>query len=271
MYGKRYVLPINFEVITDHMPISGALLDETLTFEMKVNDKKYVLNYLNAETANFEMKNICLEFETIRDTILYKEIERDLTHGASFLFDHVHHYRREEIKKSDAFINLEITGVDRRSLKGILLLFEDQFVAGERDSEMFMNPTIKTAKYTIDGLPNKHYSDEGYREWFQWREISKHFIHEEYKSSQDIYMDLVLYYAGYKFALWTDMRSTQDNDVRGTGKEHRSKDTIKMEIYKNVHANDNGISKYIMHVYVVADARINIKDKRLHSFDLAPL
>jgi hypothetical protein len=53
VYGKRYFLPMNFEMITDHMPLSGRLLDTEITFELKINSLKNVLNYANAETANF--------------------------------------------------------------------------------------------------------------------------------------------------------------------------------------------------------------------------
>ena len=158
VYGKRYVLPINFEMITDHMPISGCLLDSNITFELKINSVKNVLNYANAETANFELKNICLEFEMIKDSTLYKEIAQDLITGTQFLYDHVHHYRREEVGKDQTFLNVEIEGLDRKSLKGILLLFEDEFEPGQRDSEKFANPYITDIKYTIDGLPNKLYS-----------------------------------------------------------------------------------------------------------------
>ena len=262
MYGIRYRIPINFEIISAHMPISGALLESDLTFELKINSINNVLNYSNRETANFEMKNICLEFDTIKDTILYKEVERDLIAGTQFLFDHIHHYKREEIRKDATFMNVEIQGIDRKSLKGILLIFENEFSVGERESEMFSNPTIKMVKYTIDGLPNKHYSN-GYRECDQWGEISKQFIQEEFKLNQDINMDMPTYYAAHKFALWTDLRSTEDNNLHGTGKMHESKNVIKMEITKNNH----GEGKYIMHIYVVSDARIIIKDKKLASFE----
>ena len=262
MYGKRYKLPINFEIITDHMPMTGAILESNLTFEMTINSKKYVMNYTNEATANFELKNICLEFETVKDTALYKEIERDFMSGTQFLYDHIHHYKREEIKKDATFVNVEIQGLDRKSLKGILLLFEDEFTHGERDSEMFMNPTIKNVKYTIDGLPNKHYSS-GYKEWDQWKEISKHFMSEQIKINQSCYMDLPTYYSAHKYALWTDLRSTEDNNLHGTGKLHEAKNVIKMEITKNNH----NTGKYIMHIYVVSDARIIIKDKKLASFE----
>ena len=262
MYGKRYKLPIDFEVVTNHMPLSGALIDTTLTFEFKVNSRDLVLNFNDEGTANFEMKNICLEFETIRDVILYKEIERELIGGTQFLFDHVHHYKKEEIKKEATFLNIEIQGLDRKSLKGVLLIFEEDFDEGERDSEKFMNPDITSVKYTIDGLPNKRYSN-GFQRWNHWDEICKHFMRQDLKSSQLCYMDIGMYYAASKYALWTDLRSTEDNQLHGTGKVHDSKNVIKMEITKE----NQGIGKYIMHIYVVSDARIIIKDKKLTSFE----
>ena len=262
VYGKRYVMPINFEMITDHMPLSGCLLDSHITFELKINSVKNVLNYTNAETANFELKNICLEFDTIKDLTLYREIERDLITGTQFLYDHVHHYAQQEIGKDKSFLNVEIQGVDRKSLKGILLLFEDGFEPGQRDSEKFSNPFITNVKYTIDGLPNKHYSN-GLKEANQWPEICKHFILEEFKQSQDINMDLDLYHTGNKFAFWTDLRSTEDNTLHGTGKLQESKNVIKMEITKTVLTS----GKFLMHIFVVSDARIIIKDKKLVSFD----
>jgi len=262
IYGKRYEIPINFEIISDHMPMSGALLESNLCFEIKINEVKNVLIYENKTTANFEMKNLCLEFKTIKDLILYKEIERDFSAGVQFLFDHVHHYKMEEIDKEATFINLEIQGLDRKSLKGILLIFENEFKPGERSSELFPNPGITNVKYTIDGIPNKHYSS-GYRERDQWNEISQYFMPEEFKNIEICNMDLLTYYTEGKFALWTDLRSTEDNRLHGTGKVHEAKHVIKMEITKN--AGSSG--KYIMHIYVISDARIIIKDRRLTNFE----
>jgi len=263
IFGKRYKIPINFEMVTHHMPLSGALLDSKLSFELKINDKKQVLVYKDKENANFELKKICLEFSTVRDTILYREVERDLTGGVQFLFDHVHHYKQEEIEKESTFLNIEIQGLDRRSLKGILLIFENDYKEGERVSEEFANPRIKNIKYTIDGLPNKHFSD-GYKEYNQWDEICKYFMREDLKSSQLCFMDLERYYAGHKFALWTDLRSTEDNQLHGTGKFHEAKNVIKMEITKD---ETGVVGKYIMHTYVISDARIIIKDKKLASYE----
>lgn len=263
MLGRRYKLPINFEVISDHMPLSNWLLVQPLTFEIKVNKKEYVLNYTTEEKANFMMKNICLEYEAIRCPQLYAEVERELISGCQFLFDHVHHYKREEINKEATLLNVEISGIDRKSLKGVLLIFQEEFEAGKRNSEAFVNPAIKNIALTIDGKPNKHYSC-GYREWDQWGEISKHFLREELKQSMYSHMNIEKYHGYDKFALWIDFRSTEDNTLHGSGKAHEGKNKIHMEVTKNKHS----AGKYIMHIYIVSDARITIKDKKLLGFEV---
>ena len=88
-------------------------------------------------------------------------------------------------------------------------------------------------------------------------------MREDLKSSQLNNMNLASYHSAHKFALWTDLRSTEDNSLHGSGKQHEAKNVIKMEITKN----DHGSGKYIMHIYVVSDARVIIKDKKLASFE----
>ena len=165
------------------------------------------------------MKNICLEYDSIRDDILSKEIDRALDVGVPYLFDHVQHYQCQEVKKSDTLVNIEVNGLDRKSMKGILVLFQDEFTAGERDSEKFPNPKIRTIKFSIDSLPNKLYSC-GYKTENQWSEISKHFVREEYKRSHDMNIDVFDYYTD-KFALWADLRVVEDNYLHGSGKKTR--------------------------------------------------
>ena len=92
------------------------------------------------------MNNICLEFETVKGENLLREITRGLTGGISYLFDHVHHYQKYELKKKDdlIIINVDIS-ISRRSLKGrpILLIFEDDFEHGQRNADRFVNLRIK--------------------------------------------------------------------------------------------------------------------------------
>jgi hypothetical protein len=52
----------------------------------------------------------------------------------------------------------------------------------------------------------------------QWEEIKKHFMSEEIKETKDCNMDMMKYYNDDKFALWLDLRTTEDKALHGSGK-----------------------------------------------------
>ena len=226
IYGKRCTIPLNFELIDEHAPIIN--LSDEIIFELTVNEKENVLKYTKTE-ANFMLKNICIQYETLNNPDLYNHIERLLDVGTKFLFDHVQHYKQQKIPKKETLINEQIN-VDRRSLKGILLIFQNDLTPGQRDSECFVNPEINNIKITI-GTPNRLY-DSGYKKQHHWPEIIRHFISEKCKTEKNSYMDIFKYYSDNKYAVWIDLRSTQDNNLFGTGKNQDSKESISLEIKK---------------------------------------
>ena len=255
IYGKRYIVPLNFELINDHMPLPTKNIEEDIIFELTINQKENILVSGDIQKADFELKNISIRYETLNNEILYSNINQSLYAGFLFLFDHIQHYKKIEIKKSDTLLNEQIN-VDRQSLKGILIIFQEEFTPGKRDSESFSNPDIKDIKITI-GTPNRLY-DSGYKIQNQWTEISKHFVPEELKNGKDIYMDMLKYYTDKKYALWIDLRCTEDNNLHNVGKIQEAKQAIALEINKK----NNGTGKYIMHIFIVADAGILIQNNK---------
>jgi len=90
---------------------------------------------------------------------------------------------------------------------------------------------------------------------------------EDSKQSENTYIDLKSYYGNDKFALWIDSRSTVDNQLHGTGKiQTTDKNDITLAIQKKREGNDEN-ARYFMHAYIVSDARINIENKELKSFE----
>jgi len=88
------------------------------------------------------------------------------------------------------------------------------------------------------------------------------------QNSENTYIDMKSYYGGHTFALWTDLGSTKDNQLHGTGKIQMSdKIDITLAIQKKREGDDEN-ARYFMHAYIVSDARINIENKELKSFDL---
>ena len=261
IFKNRYILPLDFDLISDHMPLSSAL---HIIFELTISGKDDVLNYHTGTTTDFTMNNLRLEYETIENDELLQEINNSLAYGVSYLFDHVQHFKREIVKEKDDRIFAEVDGIDRRSMKGILLIFEEEFDAGKRNSDRFINPRIENINLTIDSIPNKLYST-GYKEENQWNEICKHFMQEDYKHNENTFIDMKSYYGGSRFALWIDLRTTEDNTLHGSGKVQKSANKIMLEMKRK---SEEGEGRYYMHIYIVSDARIIIENKKLSRFDL---
>jgi hypothetical protein len=66
------------------------------------------------------------------------------------------------------------------------------------------------------------------------------------------------YYDDDKFALWLDLRTTEDNTLHGSGKAlQNTKDGIQLAITK-----DSGKGPYI---FVISDAQVNIQNSQIVS------
>jgi len=124
MYSaKRYHLsvPLNFELIGDHMPLPVNDIEDEISFELTVNEKKYVLKY-SVDSANFTMNNISLQFEALKNKELHNRILNQLHYGFSFLFDHVQHLSWQQMKKKETHFTVDVN-VERKSLKRYTIAF----------------------------------------------------------------------------------------------------------------------------------------------------
>ena len=100
-------------------------------------------------------------------------------------------------------------------MTGVLVIFESQQANGNRDSELFPNPGILSVDIAIDGISNKVYA-QGLKPHNQWFEIKKYCLTEDQKKFDNTDMSECNYYHN-KFELWVDLRSTQDNNIHGSG------------------------------------------------------
>ena len=83
----------------------------------------------------YMLTNIKLEYETICSKHLSDKVNSMYSTGKSFMFDNVVLDKIENIiKDKDTSINIKVNA-QRRSMKGILLLFLETFTDGSRDSE----------------------------------------------------------------------------------------------------------------------------------------
>ena len=132
-----FVYPLDFELLESHMPFYQAGLGDRLEYELTFNDYNKVISSTDVD-ASYIIKNICLEFDTVSDTELARQIRQQTDGRMAILYDRILRHRKITKNKSDTLWNINLN-VPARSMKGILMLFEDP----ERtNTEDFYNPKI---------------------------------------------------------------------------------------------------------------------------------
>jgi hypothetical protein len=106
------------------------------------------------------------------------------------------------------------------------------------------------------------------RAYQQWDEINKfHALtskrnRETDKISKDLNLSLITLgkYLTNNYALWLDLRTTDDNSLHGSGRRiENASEGITIQISKK-QETDNQVNIYL---YVIQDAQINFEDGRL--------
>jgi hypothetical protein len=159
-----------------------------------------------------------------------------------------------------------------KSMKGILILFVDPADGGAayaRNTEKFYNPKITKVFTTLDGIPNQLYSS-GMKPYQHFNEIKKYFADGKHRTITHVAKELELAdvslpdYLTSKYALFLDMRSTDDDTLYGSGRVIKgASQSIHVEIEKTAE-NAGSLSAY---VYYIQDAQLNFENGRLVSTD----
>ena len=210
----------------------------------------------SCENQQYKLTNIQLEYEMIRSEQLANEATSVYESGKEFLYDHV---SRSTVSRVDTSLELMNIKVDsqRRSMKGILLLFVKPYTAGARDSEEYVFPDLKKVLVTINGSSNMLYNN-GIEGEDAWRQVSRFFMQEKHKPQ---HMTLQKYYAGEKFGLLVDLRSMASQEMHGSGTRLvNTTDGVQLEIKRKT-----GKGPFNCHVFVISDAQFNIQNRQLTS------
>ena len=260
VFGPKYKIPLDFELLNDHSPLYKYVIDEDIIFEITLNQNNYVLKSSKAKDWAYKLTNICLEYETVTSSSIASTIAQQYNSGYSILFDKVDYFKTVKVAANETLINENIN-FPRSSIKGVLLLFVKRDDIGTRESENFHNPEIKDVEITIEGISSQLYNN-GLRMLDQWHEAKKFFMTNSIKNDEDCFMTIEKYYgAGHGYGLWIDFRSTHDNTLHGSGtKLQNTKDGIQLSFKKKT-----GEGPFQMHIFIVSDAQINIANYQLHS------
>ena len=206
----------------------------------------------------YKLENIELEYEVIRSKTLAEETVSTYNSGKEFAYDLVMRERVVPITLgSDTHLTIRVNP-QRRSLKGLLLLFINPYNPGTRDSEHYFNPDITKVKVTVNGVPSRVYN-EGISDKDMWNELTRHF-NPNNGGGGSPNMTLTKYLTANKFGLWVDLRSMADTTMHGNGQRMvNTQDGVQLEIDRK--ASGSGTTN--CHIFTVSDSQMNIMGQQL--------
>ena len=156
-FGNRFHILLDFELLETHMPFYQSALGDRLEYELTFNNYSRVVVANGNAATSYTVENIALEFDMVTQPDLAQQIRNQYGGRLAIFYDWVLRHRKITANKSDTLWNINLN-VPARSMKGILLLFEDPAAAFQRDTEAFYNPQIQKVEATIEGIPNQLYS-----------------------------------------------------------------------------------------------------------------
>ena len=258
IYGSKYRIRLDHQILNDHGTFYPQALFNDLMFELVLAPASQVVRGSDPTKLKYKLTNIQLEYEMIRSKTLADEAHSAYTNGKEFAYDHI---QRDEVvmfaKGTDTRLNVRVNP-QRRSLKGILLLFVEPYVAGARQSETYLNPDLTKVSVTVNGSPNRLYNN-GLEGIDVWEEVKRFFLKAENKTQ---HMNATKFYTENKFGLMIDLRSMADHSMHGSGTRLvNTKNGVQLELERN----KSGSGNVNCHIYVISDAQMNILGRQLES------
>ena len=258
VYGTKYRINLDHPILTDHGVFYPQALYHDLVFDLTLAPAGQVVNGSDPSKLGYKLENIELEYEVIRSKTLADEAMSTYNSGKEFAYDLV---MREKVvpivRGSDTRLNLQVNP-QRRSLKGILLLFINPYTAGARDSESYFNPDITKVKVIVNGVPDRVYN-EGISGSDMWNELARYFNPNRGGWPN---MTLTKYLTANKFGLWIDLRSMADTTMHGNGQRLvNTQEGVQLEIERTA----SGSGKTHCHIFTISDSQMNIMGRQLAS------
>ena len=257
LHNTKYCILLDHPILTDHGFFYSKSLPHPLKFEISLAPVRDVVVFSDTtKEPTYTITNLELEYRCISSKFLAEKAQAAYKTIHAFFYENILHHKTFTFSKpNDSVIN-ELINVPRRSMTGILLLFTENQTAGERDSEKYVNPDIKSVQINIDGVPNMLYS-KGMLPTDQWESIKQRF-----PRSLESEVTETKFYTEDKFALWVDLRSHADNEIHGSGLALKdTRDGVKLEIRRKV----GGSGNITCNMFIVADALMQIQNSNLNA------
>ena len=174
VYGKKYGINLDHQILTDHGVFYPQALYTDLLFEQVLAPADQVVLGSDKTKLKYKLANIQLEYEMIRSEKLADDAASVYESGKEFVYDHVSRNAVVKVNSPTELVNIKVNS-QRRSMKGILLLFVEPYTAGARNSEKYGFPDLEKVHVTINGSPNMVYNN-GIESEDAWRQASRFFM-----------------------------------------------------------------------------------------------
>ena len=265
-YGSKFIIPLDFKMLDCAAPYYQAGLGNRLCYELTFNDYNRVIksgvSLPKVPDAKYKVTDISLEYEIATQPDLARSIRSEYQHMA-LLYDRILRHRKIIVNKKETVSNWAFNMPCKKSLKGILVLFEEEG-SYTRDTSKFYNPKIQKVSVIVEGKPNQLYP-QGMRSFEQYDEICKYFTEGKQRDNDanEIQKHLQLYdlslgeYLVNRYALWLDFRTIDENELHGTGRHiENASEGITLQIEKKAESA-GALNAYI---YLIMDAQLSIQN-----------
>ena len=265
VYKNRFYIPLDFELLSTHMPYCQSALNDRLTYELTFNNYNRVI-LSDDTTARYKISEISLEYEIVTSPQLSRMIRDQYQSKVTIFYDRILRHSYSMRNKEDLVWNINLN-TPARSMKGILMLFQEPKKDFKRKCEEFYNPKIKNVSLVIEGKPNQLFSS-GVSPLYFYDECRKLFAGGRLNnpSVEQVSKDLHLHdvrladFLTDKYALWLDFRTTDDSSLHGSGRRiENGSEGISLQIEKE----QDGEGPINVYTYVISDAQMNIENGRL--------
>ena len=127
IFGKKYRINLDHQILTDHGIFYPQSLYSDLVFELTLAQASHLVKGSDSTKLKYKLTNIQLQYEMIRSKTLANAAKSVYTSGKEFAYDHVTRDKVVPFKKgTETRINIKVDA-QRRSLKAILLLFMEGY------------------------------------------------------------------------------------------------------------------------------------------------
>jgi hypothetical protein len=107
VFVKKYKIPLDFDILSTHAPFYKFPIQEDI-FEITLAPKEDVIVTDTTANMDYKLDNICLEYDTITNATIARELANHYNIGFSLYYDWIDYFKTTNIEANDTIINENI-------------------------------------------------------------------------------------------------------------------------------------------------------------------